>query len=111
MYECDRGFNGFEWINANDTYKSIYSFVRYGENRKNNLLFVMNFTPIARDDYRVGVPELKKYKLLLNSDEERFGGNGAVRDDLYIAEEIPWDTQEYSFAYALPAYGAAVFVF
>ena len=111
LYEIDRDPKGFLWINANDTYKSIYSFVRYGENRKNNLLFVMNFTPIARDDYRVGVPELKKYKLLLNSDEERFGGNGAVRDDLYIAEEIPWDTQEYSFAYALPAYGAAVFVF
>ena len=111
LYEIDRDPMGFLWINANDTYKSIYSFVRYGENRKNNLLFVMNFTPLARDDYRVGVPELKKYKLLLNSDEERFGGNGAMRDDLYIAEEIPWDTQEYSFAYALPAYGAAVFVF
>ncbi|MBP5384083.1 MAG: 1,4-alpha-glucan branching protein GlgB, partial [Lachnospiraceae bacterium] len=111
LYEIDRDPKGFMWINANDTYKSIYSFVRYGENRKNNLLFVMNFTPIVRDDYRVGVPELKKYKLLLNSDEERFGGNGAVRDEWYVAEETPWDTQDYSIAYPLPAYGAAVFVF
>ncbi|MBO4901819.1 MAG: 1,4-alpha-glucan branching protein GlgB [Lachnospiraceae bacterium] len=111
LYEIDREPRGFLWINANDTYKSIYSFVRYGENHKNNLLFVMNFTPIQRDDYRVGVPEAKKYKLLLNSDEERFGGNGAKRDEWYVAEDIPWDTQEYSIAYPLPAYGAAVFVF
>ncbi len=111
LYEIDRDPKGFMWINANDTYKSIYSFVRYGENRKNNLLFVMNFTPIERKDYRVGVPELKKYKLLLNSDEERFGGNGSVAEEWYVAEDIPWDTQEYSIAYPLPAYGAAVFVF
>ena len=111
LYEIDRDPKGFLWINANDTYKSIYSFVRYGENKKNNLLFVMNFTPIARSDYRVGVPELKKYKLLLNSDEERFGGNGTVEEEWYVAEEIPWDTQEYSISYPLPAYGAAVFVF
>ncbi len=111
MYEIDRDPKGFMWINANDTYKSIYSFVRYGKSRKNNLLFVMNFTPIARDDYRVGVPALKKYRLLLNSDEERFGGSGTVRDEWYVAEETPWDTQKYSIAYPLPAYGAAVFVF
>lgn len=111
MYEIDRDPRGFKWINANDTYKSIYSFVRYGENHKNSLLFVMNFTPIARDDYRVGVPELKKYKLLLNSDEKRFGGPGEVREEWYVAEEIPWDNQQYSIAYPLPAYGAAVFLF
>ena len=111
MYEIDRDQKGFKWINANDTYKSIYSFVRYGENHKNSLLFVMNFTPIARDDYRVGVPELKKYKLLLNSDEKRFGGPGEVREEWYVAEEIPWDNQQYSIAYPLPAYGAAVFLF
>ncbi len=111
LYEIDREPRGFQWVNANDTYKSIYSFIRYGENRKNNLLFVMNFTPIARDDYRVGVPELKKYKLLLNSDEERFGGNGFIGEEYYTAEDIPWDTQDYSIAYPLPAYGAAVFLF
>lgn len=111
MYEIDRDPKGFLWINANDTYKSIYSFVRYGESRKNNLLFVMNFTPIARDDYRVGVPELKKYKLLLNSDEKEYGGQGEVREEWYTAEEIPWDNQEYSIGYPLPAYGAAVFLF
>ena len=112
MHELDRGFAGFEWINANDTYKSIYSFYRKGKNdKKNRLLFVMNFTPISRDDYRVGVPEKKKYKLLLDSNEERFGGNGLVREITYQAEEIPWDDQPYSVAYPLAPYGAAIFLF
>ena len=112
MHELDRGFAGFEWINANDTYKSIYSFIRKGKNdKKNRLVFVMNFTPINREDYRVGVPEKKKYKLLLDSNEERFGGNGMVRETIYQAEEIPWDGQPYSIAYPLAQYGAAIFLF
>ena len=112
MHELDRGFNGFQWINANDTFKSIYSFIRLGKNdKKNRLVFVMNFTPISRDDYRVGVPEKKKYKLLLDSNEERFGGNGMVRETAYQAEEIPWDGQPYSLAYPLAPYGAAIFLY
>ena len=112
MHELDRGFNGFQWINANDTYKSIYSFIRHGKNdKKNRLVFVMNFTPISRDDYRVGVPEKKKYKLLLDSNEERFGGNGMVRETSYQAEDIPWDGQPYSVAYPLAPYGAAIFLY
>ncbi len=111
MYELDFDPEGFKWINADDTYKSIYSFVRYGKNKKNNLLFVMNFTPINREDYRVGVPELKKYKLLLDSNEEKFGGNGMVREVTYNAEPIPWDGQPYSVAYPLAQYGAAIFLF
>ncbi|MCR4923458.1 MAG: 1,4-alpha-glucan branching protein GlgB [Lachnospiraceae bacterium] len=112
MYEGDSEQEGFMWINADDTYKSIYSFVRRADNKKNSLLFVMNFTPIARDDYRVGVPEKKKYKLILNSDEKKYGGNEEEsRQSTYTAEAVPWDNQEYSIAYKLPAYGAAVFLF
>lgn len=111
MYEWDNDPRGFAWINADDTYKSIYSFVRYGENKKNSLLFVLNFTPIAREDYRVGVPENKKYKLVLNSDETRFGGQGEEKELYYTADEMEWDGQPYSIAYPLPAYGAAVFQF
>jgi len=112
MYELDIDPRGFKWINADDTYKSIYSFVRYSESGKNKLLFVMNFTPMDRPDYRVGVPENKKYKLILDSDEKRFGGNSEEKKEAYyVADEMEWDGQPYSIAYPLPAYGAAVFVF
>ena len=112
LYELDHEYEGFSWINADDTYKSIYSFVRYDRSKKKSLLFVLNFTPIARDDYRVGTPKSGKYKLLLCSDEKRFGGNSELpKKKTYTAEKISWDGQEYSIAYPLPAYGAVVFEF
>ncbi len=65
MYEADSNWDGFEWINADDTEKSIYTFIRKGRSDKKRLLFVFNFTPVAREDFRVGVPEKKDYKLSL----------------------------------------------
>ena len=111
LYEIDNDWGGFEWINANDGDRSIYSFFRKNSEYKNNLLFVMNMTPMARDDFRIGVPDKKKYKLLLNSDDVKFGGNGGVIPTEIKADAIPWDDRPYSIAFPLPAYGAAVFVF
>ena len=87
MYEMDQSWEGFEWINADDGYRSIYSFMRHSKGAKKNLLFVCNFTPMARDDYRVGVPRKKQYKLILNSDEEKYGGTGADRKKIYKSGE------------------------
>lgn len=69
LYEMDNDPAGFEWINADDIFRSIYSFVRHSKNKEKNLLFVCNFTPVEREDYRVGVPTRKTLKLVLNSDE------------------------------------------
>ena len=109
MYELDCSWGGFEWINANDADRSIFSFIRKSKDGKNNLLFVCNFTPVERPDYCVGVPEKKTYKLILNSDAAEFGGSGAERPLSYKAKEKECDGRKYSFAYPLPAYGVAVF--
>lgn len=111
LYQDDNNFNGFEWINANDTQKSIYSFVRKSRTGRKNLLFVCNFTPMERKDYRVGVPMKRQYKLIFNSDEERFGGSGAERPQIYKAEKQEWDGREYSIGYELPPYGVAIFTY
>ena len=111
LYQDDNNFNGFEWINANDTQKSIYSFVRKSRTGRKNLLFVCNFTPMERKDYRVGVPMKRQYKLIFNSDEERFGGSGAERPQIYKAEKREWDGREYSIGYELPPYGVAIFTY
>ena len=111
LYELDNDPDGFEWINPDDADRSIFSFVRHSKGKKNNLLFVINFTPVERPDYRAGVPLKKKYQLILNSDEERFGGSGASKPVSYTAVEGECDKQPYSIAYPLPAYGAAVFKF
>lgn len=111
MYELDSQPNGFEWMNADDNYRSIYSFVRYSKDGKSRLLFVCNFTPVAREDYRVGVPENTTYKLILDGDEARFGGQGLKRQKTYKAKEEECDNREYSIAYNLPSFGVAVFEF
>ncbi|MCI7812427.1 MAG: 1,4-alpha-glucan branching protein GlgB [Lachnospiraceae bacterium] len=111
LYECDNEPCGFEWINADDNSRSIFSFVRHSADKKNNLLFVINFTPVARPDYRVGVPRRKQYKLILNSDDIEFGGSGKIQPEVYKAVTQECDRRKYSFAYDLPAYGVAVFKF
>ena len=111
MYELDCQPEGFEWINADDAYRSIFSFVRHSADGKNNLLFVINFTPVPRPDYRVGVPRRKQYRLILNSDEFQYGGSGKEQPEVYKAVKGECDGRPYSFAYDLPAYGVAVFKF
>ena len=111
FYEQDNTWEGFEWINADDRDRSIYSFVRHAKGGRQNLLFVISFTPVARDDYRVGVPKRKQYRLILNSDEEKYGGTGKKRPTVYKAEKSECDGRPYSFAYPLPAYGVAIFEF
>ena len=61
LYRLDEEYDGFQWINANDGDRSIFSFIRRDETQKKNLLFICNFTPVDRDDYRVGVPKRGTY--------------------------------------------------
>ena len=109
LYANDNGYEGFEWINADDADRSIYSFVRKSKDGKNNMLFVCNFTPVARPDYRVGVPKKKTYKLVLDSDAAEFGGEGTEKSVSYKAVKSECDGRAFSFAYPLSGYGIAVF--
>lgn len=111
LYELDDSWDGFQWINADDCYRSIFSFVRYSKSKRKSLLFVVNFTPMERPDYRVGVPKKKKYKLILDSDAKEFGGKGRKRPEVYEAKKGDCDNQKYYVEYPLSAYGIAVFEF
>ena len=111
LYATDHTEGAFEWINADDASRSIYSFIRKSPTGRNNLLFVINCTPVARDDYRVGVPKKKQYRLVLNSKDPKFGGNVSVEKTVYMAQKKECDGREFSFAYPLPAYGVAVFTY
>ena len=111
LYEQDTVPEGFKWVNPNDGFRSIFSFMRFSKNNRRNLLFVCNFTPMEREDYRVGVPRRKQYKLVLDSDAAEFGGSGQEKPLIYKAEKSECDGFPYSFAYKLPPYGVAVFEF
>ncbi len=109
LWQLDSDWNGFQWINANDGDRSIFSFIRRDATGKKNLLFVINFTPVARDDYRVGVPKSGTYSLILDSEHGLYKRGEHAFSARSRKSEC--DGQPYSFAYPLPAYGAAIFKF
>ena len=111
LSENDNNWKSFEWINADDKDRSIYSYVRKSENGRNNILVVLNMTPMERKDYQIGVDKKKKYKLLLNSDDVDFGGNGGTIPKEITAKAVKCDNKPYSLTFDLPAYGATLFLF
>lgn len=111
LYEIDNDWAGFEWVNADDADRSTYSFIRKSSDGKKNLLFVLNMTPMARPGYCVGVPKKKKYRLVLNSVEERFGGSGEQIPEEIAATKEPSDYRPCRITFDLPPYCAAVFAF
>ena len=108
LYRQDTDWNGFQWMNANDGDRSIFSFVRRDETGRKNLLFVISFTPVERPDYRVGVPKRGRYTLLLDN---RRGAYKLAEAPIYTSSKGECDGQPYAFDYPLPAYGAAIFRF
>ena len=106
LYRLDNDWNGFQWVNANDGARSIFAFIRRDETGKRRRLFVINFTPMERSDYRVGVPKRGVYSLILNSQE------GLLKKSVpYRAKKGECDGQPYSVSYPLAPYGTAVFRF
>lgn len=102
-YELDQDPEGFEWMDPDDYTRSIYSFVRKTMDGRDSILYVCNFTPVARPDFRVGVPCPGRYTLLLNEKCEE--------GTEYIAENIPTDRMEYSIPLPLAPYGTAIIKF
>ena len=99
LYAGDNDPEGFEWINADDADRSIFSLVRKSPTKRNN------YTPAERPDYRVGVPKKKQYKLIMDE-------HGLLdKPKVFKAEAQECDHREFSFAYPLPAYGIAVFTY
>ncbi|MFI3236491.1 MAG: 1,4-alpha-glucan branching protein GlgB [Lachnospiraceae bacterium] len=111
MYEKDTTWDGFEWMNADDLDRSTYSFVRKTDSDKKNLLFVINFTPIPWSNYKMRVPVAGKYKLVLNSDEVRFGGNGTIPKNEIKTHSSTVIHGRHEVTLDVPAYTALVYAY
>ena len=107
MHTDTEPLSGFEWINKDDNKRSIFSFIRTAPKSGTNLLFVLNFTPVAYPKYAVGVPKKGKYTLIL--DETRGYIDKPSENDILIPEKSLCDNRPYRLSYALPAYGIAIF--
>jgi 1,4-alpha-glucan branching enzyme len=95
---------GFSWIDANDSEQSVATMLR--SDSKEDVLVAINFTPVPRLGYRVGVPAAGRWGELLNSDAEVYGGAGLGNLGGAEAEELPWHGRPYSLALTLPALSA-----
>ncbi len=111
LYEIDNSWGGFEWLNCDDKDRSTYSFFRKTSDGKNNLMFIINMTPMKWENYKVGVPKKKKYKLLLNSDDIRFGGQGMEVPAEITSVKENCDYRDYSLTLDVPPYSALIFAF
>ncbi|HSD20723.1 MAG TPA: 1,4-alpha-glucan branching protein GlgB [Anaeromyxobacter sp.] len=109
LYARDFDPGGFEWIDANDADTSVFSFLRRGREGDPEILAVLNFTPVVRERYRVGVPHGGFWRELLNSDAQRYGGSGWGNLGGQEAEPMAAHGRPHSLSLTLPPLGALFF--
>ena len=108
LYEIDFDPSGFGWIDFRDTDANVVSFIRKGKASDQTLIFVFNFTPVPRMNYRIGAPRPGFYKELINSDSTVYGGSNVGLGGGIKAESRPWHGQPYSFNLHLPPLGMLI---
>jgi 1,4-alpha-glucan branching enzyme len=107
LYEDDDIWSSFQWMNCDDSSRSIFSFVRRSKDGKDNLLFICNFTPVPYKEYHVGVPCSGSYTLILDEKNGLLPSSGHTVS--LLAEQIPMDGQAYSLTCPLSPYGVRIF--
>ena len=109
LHQVDFDWQGFDWLDCSDTDASVLSFLRRAKDRANFIVVVTNNTPVLRENYRVGVPEMGFYREIMNTDSERYGGSNVGNLGGMHAETIPWGNHPYSVNLRLPPLGAVYF--
>ena len=108
LWEKDFDASGFEGLNCDDSDNSTLSFIRRGHDENNFILFIVNFTPIARENYRLGVPVKCLYEEVLNSDASKYGGSNFGNYGGIKAVEIEANYRPYSIEVNVPPLGAVI---
>jgi 1,4-alpha-glucan branching enzyme len=109
LHECEFNPRCFEWIDCSDSLQSVLSLIRKGESDEEMILVVLNFTPVPRLGYRVGVPKEGRWIEILNSDALEYGGSGAGNLGAVKADPIPFHGRPSSLVLTLPPLGALFF--
>ncbi len=109
LHELDNHVGGFDWVDCSDANASILSFVRRGKTTDDVILCVLNFTPVVREGYRVGVPAPGFWKESLNSDAGVYGGTNVGNNGGVFAESAAMHGQPFSVLLNLPPLGSLFF--
>jgi 1,4-alpha-glucan branching enzyme len=108
LYDCEA--QGFQWINANDSENSVYSFLRLGDPKTTPpVVVVCNFTPVIRQNYRIGLPKPGFYSERLNTDADCYGGSNTGNFGGAYSQAMPWLGQPYSMVITLPPLATVIF--
>lgn len=108
LWELDDTYDGFEWIDCDNKDQSIIAFIRKGKKKEDELVIVINFTPVVYQAYKVGVPETGDYEEVLNSDHLCYGGSGVLNHIVSSIDE-PWQKMTQHISIHIPPLGMAVF--
>ena len=100
FWQNDTDWEGFRWISCDDRDNSVIAFRRI-DRRGREIVGICNFCPVKRENYRLGLPKRGRWTLVLNSDEEKYGGWGTELPEIR-AEESPWKDLSYSADFTLP---------
>ncbi len=106
LFERDYDHTAFWWLEPNDAEGSVFAFARIGHDARKPLVFVANLTPVPRTGYRVGLPVPGRWRELVNTDADVYGGSGTGNYGAVEAEDVPWMDQYHSAELALPPLGA-----
>jgi len=109
LFELDSDPSGFEWIDCNDNARSLVSLLRHGKDRNRHVVFVCNFTPVPRYNYRVGVPAGGTWREALNSDAPMYGGSGQGNLGRMESSPLPMHGRPYSLNITVPPLATVVF--
>ena len=107
LWENDRDWDGFQWLVADDNYNNVLVFRRTDRSGK-SLIAVINFSPVAVEGYRFGVPPKARYEEVFNTDDARWGGSGVTNPEPIETEFIPAHQQAQSIAVRVPPLGAVI---
>lgn len=102
LYENDYSWEGFSWIDLHDSQRSILAFSRHAPSSGDSIFVVCNFTPVVRQNYRLGIPSAGYYQEILNTDALEYGGSGVVNSVQVEAVAIPSHEQPFSIEFTLP---------
>jgi 1,4-alpha-glucan branching enzyme len=109
LHEFDSNAAGFEWVDCKDSQRSIISFLRRGQRAEDQILFVCNFTPVVRENYRVGAPLEGAWKEILNSDAPLYGGSGQGNFGGLSTIPLPIHGRPFTLNMKLPPLGVVAF--
>ena len=109
LHEKQFSTEGFEWINYSDHHNAVMAYIRKGNNPKEDVIVVCNFTPVVRKNYRIGLPQKGKLVEIFNSDAEIYGGSGVANPGKITIENSPYDGRDYSVALDLAPLAVMVF--